>query len=408
MNRQKKILVVLLLAGWMSSALSVAAPKVSVELTPDSTFVAADVEVKSFKDFDVDTSKVNVINLGMQISIDAVMSHSNPGEVSAALANPSYFRQRADMVFSAALPQHTNVYATLSFINGDGGANMGKIFFTNLEIEHFFKNHTKIRAGRLANSVSESQFFGRIALEETSAHYYGRTVYINDAVEFDGSLRHLGGPVYFIGIKPQFKPLNLKAVYAGLHQPFKCGLQTHVIVSLNRQFEQDMQKYIPTFTGTDMYGSWEAELAYKNPAVTAFINVGSNISYRGLLPHVTGAMDFMQQFMPVVTDKSKSFNETFMGSVGLHLHPSKLSPVMKFLPMIGVEAELQGALTDKFTAVNVCAICKFSLTRRLVLTYNCVPQFIWQSFNPDKPAYVGGAVHFLRLSIVAGKVGRLF
>ena len=392
--------------GWISSTWCVMAQKARVEFA-DSTFNAADVEVKSFKGFDVDTSKVNVINLGMQVSLDGALSHSNPNEVSAALATPSYFRQRLDLVFSAALPEHTNVYATLSFINGEGGSNFGKIFFTNLEVEHFFKNHTKIRAGRLVNQVSESQFFGRIALEETSAHYYGRTVYVNDALEFDGSLRHKGGPVYFIGIKPQFKPFNLKGVYAGLHQPFKNGMQAHVILSFNRQFEQDLQPYIPTFNGIDMYGAWEAELAYKNPAVTAYINVGSYISYQGILPHVRGSMDFMQQFNPVITDKSKSFNETFMGSVGLHLRPAKMSPVMKFLPLIGVEAELQGALTDRFTAVNVCAMVRFSLTRRILLTYNCTPQFIWQSFNSEKPAYVAGAVHFVRLSVVVGKVGRL-
>ena len=403
----KRRLVCLLLLCWECAAFCAVKQKVSVAFS-DSTFNAADVELQTFKGFDVDTSKVNTINIGLQASLDAVYSHSNPSEVRNALANPSYFRQRADLMFSAALPWHTNVYVTLSFINTEGGTNVGKIFFTNLEIEHFFKNHTKIRVGRLVNSVSESQFFGRIALEETSAHYYGRTVYINDALEFDGSLRHKGGPVYFIGIKPQFKPFNLKAVYAGFHQPFKNGMQMHVIVSMNRQFEQDMVKYIPTFKGTDMYGSWEAEIAYKKPAVTAYLNVGSNFCYQGLLPHVSGSMDFMQQFNPIITDKSKSFQETFMGSVGVHIHPSKISPSCGFLPMIAVEAELLGALTNRFTALNICAICKFSLTPRLTLTYQCTPQFVWQNFDLEKPAFVGGAVHFVRLSVVVGKVGRLY
>ena len=404
----KNSIVTMLLVGCLGLPLQAVAQKVSVSMS-DSTFNAAEVEPKTFKGFDVDTSKVNQINIGMQLSQDIVASHANHSEVTDGLASSSYYRQRVDLVLSAALPEHTNVYTTLSYINPDGGSNVGKIFFTNMEVEHFFMNHTKIRAGRLANRVSESEFFGRIALEESSAHYYGRTVYINDALEFDGSLRHKGGPVFFIGLKPRFKPFGIKGFYAGLHQPFKNGLQGHVILSLNNQLEEDVQKYIPTYNeGKNTYGAYEAEVAYKKPAVTAYLNVGGYIGYQGLLPHVSGNMDFMQQFNPVVTRSGDSFRETFMGSVGLHLHPSKLSRWWKFLPMVGVEAELQGALTDRYTTLIMCGICRFSLTRRLVLTYNCTPQFIWQKFNPDKPSYVGGAVHFVRLSIVVGKVGRLY
>lgn len=403
----KGIKIVCVLAGWLGMLTQAMAQDIVLSLKADSSFNMAEVTSKTFKGFDVDTSRVNVVNIGMQLSQDMVNSYANHDEITSALANPSYYRQRVDMIFSSALPEHTNVYATLSFINPDGGSNVGKLFFTNMEVEHFFQNHTKIRVGRLANAVSESQFFGRIALEETSAHYYGRTVYINDAIEFDGSLQHKGGPVYFIGVKPLYKPLNLKGVYAGIHQPFRNGLQTHAIVSMNRQFESEMQKAIPTFTGKDVYASYEAEIAYKKPTATVFLNVGGNIGFRGLLPHTSGLMDFMQQFAPVVDRKGDSFKETFMGSVGLHLSPSKMSPGWKFLPMLGLEAELQGPLTDKFTVLNVCGICRFSLTRRVMLTYNCTPQFIWQDFNASKPSFVGGVVNFLRLSVVVGKVGRL-
>ena len=401
-------IVISILFGWMGLVLPALAQEITLSLKVDSTFNAAEIKEKTFKGFDVDTSQVNVVNIGMQLSLDVVDSKANDPGITSSLTNSSYFRQRLDMVFSSALPEHTNVYATLSFINPEGDANVGKIFFTNMEVEHYFMNHTKIRIGRLVNQVSESQFFGRIALEESSAHYYGRTVYINDAIEFDGNLRHKGGPVFFIGMKPRFKPFNLKGVYAGFHQPFKNGLQTHAIVSLNRQFESDMQKYIPTFEGKDVYGAYEAEVAYKKPTATVYLNVGGNIGYQGLLPHVSGSMDFMQQLKPVITRKGDSFKETFMGSVGLHLHPSKMSPGWKFLPLVCLEAELQGALTNRFTTLNIFGICRFSLTRRVVLTYNCTPQFIWQKFNPSKPNYMGGVVNFLRLSVVVGKVGRLY
>lgn len=123
------------------------------------------------------------------------------------------------------------------------------VTITNLEIEHFFRKNFKFRLGRLANSVSESQFFGRMALEESSAHIFGRKLFINDALEFDGSFKKRGGPSFFIGLKPEFKPFNLKSVYAGIHQAFKNGIQLHGIFSLNRQFEADMKSIFRNLKG---------------------------------------------------------------------------------------------------------------------------------------------------------------
>ena len=386
----------------------IGAQNLTLSAKADSTFDASNDDAKTFKGADVDMSKVNVINIAMQLAQDVAAANTNDEGVSSALASKTYYRQRADLVFSTALPEHTNVYSTVSFLNTKAGVKEeASVIVTNLEVEHFLSNNLKVRAGRLGNTVSESQFFGRMALEESSAHIYGRKIFINDAIEFDGSFKKKGGPVFFVGLKPEFKPLNLKAVYAGIHQPLKNGWQMHGIFSVNRQFQEDMQTYIPEFSGKDVYFSYEAEVAYKKTASTVYLNAGGNLGFVGLIPHATGPFDLIKQVRPIVTRKGDSFKETFMTSAGFRLYPARLNPKCMFR-QLGVEAEVQGALADRFTALNVCAYCKIGLTKRMILTYYCTPEFIWQDFNPNKPEFIGGVVNFLRLSVTVGKPGRMF
>ena len=88
------------------------------------------------------------------------------------------------------------------------------VVVSNFEIEHFFtKRHMKLRIGRLSNTVSESQYFGRVALGESSAHLQGNFIYVNDAFEWDGRFKN-GTGVYFVGMQPYFKPLKFKGFYA--------------------------------------------------------------------------------------------------------------------------------------------------------------------------------------------------
>ena len=376
----RKILTMLLvLIVWGQ----VQAQKISFSLKNDSTFNAADDYAQTSEGFDVNVNEVNVVNLGIQIAQDVAVANANRDEIVDALSNRSYYRQRIDLNLSSALPERTNVYSIITFLNDNSGNSSAMVTISNLEVEHFFNNNFKFRVGRLANSVSESQFFGRMALEETSAHVFGRKLFVNDALEFDGSFKKRGGPTFFIGLKPVFKPFNLKGVYAGIHQAFKSGVQLHGIFSLNRQFEADMTRYIPDFKGKDVYFAYEAEVAYKQRGGTVFLNVGGNAGYTGLMPHASGRFDFLT-------------------------YPAKMNPSLKFLPQVGVEAEVQGALTDRFTALNVCAYCKVNITRRMVLTYYCTPQFIWQDFQPDKPSFMGGVVNYLRLSVTVGKPTRMF
>lgn len=400
-------LLILFLFLWVGIC-QVKSQQIKFEIGNDSTFNAADDYAQTSEGFDVDITQKNVVNLGMQIAQDIALANSNLDEITSALANKSYYRQRVDLTVTSALPERTNVYSIITFLNDNSGSSTAIVIVSNLEIEHFFNNNFKFRVGRLANTVSESQFFGRMALEETSAHVFGRRLFINDAIEFDGSFKKKGGPTFFIGLKPQFKPFNLKALYAGIHQAFKSGMQLHGIFSVNRQFEANLNKYLPDFTGTNAYFSYEAEVAYKNSSASVFLNVGGNLGFVGLIPHVSGKFDFLNQLKPVVADKDDSFKETFTPSGGFRLFPARMAPSLKFLAQAGLEAEVQGTLTDRFTALNVCAYCKVNLTKRMVLTYYCTPQFIWQNFNTEHPSYIGGVVNYLRLSVTVGKPTRMF
>ena len=132
------------------------------------------------------------------------------------------------------------------------------------------------------------------------------------------------------------------------------------------------------------------------------------MGYTGILPHTSGKFDYIGQLLPVITDKGESFKETFTPSCGFRIFPAKMHPFWKFLPQVGVETEVQGALANRFTALNICAYCKINITRRMVLTYYCTPQFVWQKFNIEQPDYIGGVVNYLRLSVTVGKPARMF
>jgi len=380
----------------------------SIKIGGDSTFNAAEDKAKTFEGFDVDTSKLNVLNIGMMVVEDFAGAKANEDVIVKSLNKRSYYRQRADLLTAAALPGRTNMYFTVSFMQeAEGVKNAASVVVTNLEIEHYFKKNIKFRFGRLANGISESQFFGRIALEETSSHVYGRKIFINDAFEFDGAFSK-NGPKYFIGVKPVFSPLNIKGGYAGINIPFKNGFKMHYIAAVYRNFDSDSVSKKVYFDEKEAYFSWEAEFAQRWKKATVYLNMGSNAGYKGLYPHTSGAFDFLKQMKPVVTRRGDAFNETFMGSFGARIFPAKMSPKWNFLQQVGVETEFLGLLSDNFSAVNICAYMKMNITKRLVLTYYCTPEFIDQTLNANKPQKVNGVVNFVRFSLTVGNPGRMY
>jgi hypothetical protein len=49
-----------------------------------------------------------------------------------------------------------------------------------------------------------------------------------------------------------------------------------------------------------------------------------------------------------------------------------------------------------------------NITKRLVLTYYCTPEFDEQHLNPSRPAKINGVVNFFRLSLTVGNPGRMY
>lgn len=402
----RKLLSLLFLVSAVVS--SAVAQDFSVKVSGDSTFNAAEENVKAQSGIDVDTSKLNVLHIGLQVIQDIGFAAADDKDIISNLNAKSYYWERADLMTAAALPGRTNMYFSVSFMQtAEGVSNDGVMKITNLEIEHYFKKNLKIRFGRLANSVSESQFYGRMAIEETSAHVYGRKIFIHDALELDGAFSRTG-PKYFVGVKPVFSTLNFKGAYAGIVFPFQNGFKMHYIAALNRSFEADVSKYIPDFKGKEVYFSYEAEVAQRWKKTTAYLNVGGNVGYRGVLTHTSGRFDFIKQFRPTVTDRDDSFKETFTLSGGLRIFPAKMTRKMRLIQQAGLEAEIVGACSDKLTYITACAYMKMNLTKRLILTYYCTPEFIDQSFNPNKPSKVSGVVNFFRLSLMVGNPGRMY
>lgn len=389
-------------------AVSAKAQDFTIKIGGDSTFNAAEDKAKMSEGFDVDTSKLNVLNIGMQIVQDFAFANADDDGILNSLYKKSYYRQRADLMTAAALPGRTNMYFTASFMQeNEGVKNAASIIVTNLEIEHYFKKNIKFRFGRLANGFSESQFFGRIAIEETSAHVYGRKIFIHDAFEFDGAISKKG-PKYFIGVKPIFAPFKLRGGYAGINIPFKNGFKMHYVAAVYNNYEKDSVARKVYFKDNETYFAWEAEFAQRWKKATVYLNFGSNAGYRGLYPHTSGAFDFLKPVKPAVTERGDAFKETFCGSAGFRIFPARMSPKWKFLQQAGVECETVGLLSDNLTAINVCAYAKMNITKRLVLTYYCTPEFDEQHLNPSRPAKINGVVNFFRLSLTVGNPGRMY
>ena len=403
----KKIIIIIL----SLITLSVQAQEMKVSIKGDSTFNAADVEAKTIKGFDVDTSKINVINMAMQIACDVSVFNANDKAIEDAFPINGYHRQRADWILSSALPEHTNMYSAVTFLNVDGpSAAAAMVVVSNFEIEHFFtKRRMKLRIGRLSNTVSESQYFGRVALGESSAHLQGNFIYVNDAIEWDGRFKN-GTGVYFVGMQPYFKPLKFKGFYAGMHQPFKNGMQMHTILSVNNTLEKDLQSTFPYYSkGNNVYYAYEAEIAHKTRATSVFLNAGGYVNYVGLVPHSSGMFDIMKQSRAFVyyNNKEDALKETFLVSTGVRVFPFRINPRC-FVRRVGLEVEGQGLLSDRFTTVNVCAYCVISLTKRIIFSYYCTPTFLWQDINPTRKHYMSGVVNFFRVNCTVGKPGRTF
>lgn len=372
----------------------------------DKTFNAAEEQAKTFEGYDVDITRPGQINLGIQVAQDVVAMTSKSKEMLEHITKHDYYKQRMDLMLSAALPERTNVYTILSFVAT--GSNTVNLAVVNMELEHYFPgNHVKFRVGRLINKLSESQYFSRIALGESAAHVFGRSPFENDALEFDLNLKDKGLPVFFLGIKNRYDPVNIGGVYAGFHHRFKQKTQIYFVASALKQFENELKVNFPEYHGQRWHYAYEAEVAYRERAYAVFCNIGGYINYIGMMPHASGRHDFFQQFRPLINDGKRALKETFTPSVGFRLKPALLNQHLKFIPIMGVESELLGGFTERLKALNIYGYIKFNITNRLIFTYACNPQFVWNKREDEMPVFQCGTTNFFRLSLTVGKPTRM-
>lgn len=399
-NTMKKLLSAVIL---VFAVLETLAQNITVKIDNDSTFDAANFEVVASEEFD-NIAPVHTVNIAFQTLCDIVFTSTSLDDDRFS-APDNYLRERADLLFSSKLEDNTNIYALMAFLNTQDGVNSdSKLVVPNVEIEHYFKKgNCKVRVGRLLNSLTKSQYFGRIAVEQSSAHVYGRKVYINDALEFDGRIGNGSVAAYYcLGIKPRFKKLDLRGVYGGASKNFASGLRMHCLLSFNRQFEDELKNEITGYEGSNTYFAGEIEFSIKKAMFEAYANCGGYTHYVGRVPHSSNAYDYLKFLSPVVSDTHNSLKETFIHAYGMRFFPKS-----NFFSQVGLESEFLGSFSNNFSAYNFCAYMKLSLTRRLLLTYYCTPQVIKQQTVDKTTGDYSACGNFLRLSVLVGKPVRM-
>ena len=80
---------------------------------------------------------------------------------------------------------------------------------------------------------------------------------------------------------------------------------------------------------------------------------------------------------------------------------------LKFVPMAGFEAEAVGLGHKEQTTLNMYGYVKFNLTNRLILSYACNPQFVWDKRTSPEYDMLSGTTHYVRLSLTVGKPARM-
>ena len=403
------------------------------------------IENQTFKGIDADTTKINKPTLGIQIANDVSFVSYPKGEeftigdynedmysdqvddikdISATeyfakqLGWTPMYWQRADLFTSIALQNQTNFYSLISFrvlkMDSGGSADFSYTIL-NLEVEHYFNKHYKIRFGRLINKLSASQFYGRIALGASDSHVYGRTPFVCDALEFDINYKDKGLPVFMIGVKPQFNSFDFNSFYIGAHSSISKNIQTFLLFSYNKQQYEELSVYVPSVKKDRYYSAFEAEVSYNGKIFTSFINIGTLSNYLGIAPHFSGPRDILKQNEPIITSGNLSLKQTFIPSIGLSVNPCKMTSKLSFFKKIGIEAEINGLFNTELTSLNAFANAKFTILKNFNIEYglnlNKIKYAENKDFylsttpiiNNDKFNY---GVHYLRLSLIFGQPTR--
>lgn len=363
-------------------------------------------QTDSILGFNNKSGSPDVINFGCQLSQDFTTTTCNHDWVKEQLGYNSTYTQRIDFILSSQLAEKTKANVIVSYNILDSKSYT--LLPLNLEISHYFTDHLNVRFGRLISKLSESQFYGRLALGEDASHTFGRTPFVNDAFEILYKVG-INKPVFFIGAKTCYDNPSFEGIYCGIHNITAKGLQSYLLLSTIKEHVSTIVKSIKNYAGSNRwYFSYEGEIAYKKPEQCYFLGIGGYVDYIGAIPHAQRKRDLMASSLPTITESNKALKETFIPMCGFRLRPDKINPKFNFLAMAGFEAEMQGMLTNKYTSLNMFGYLKFKITNRLILTYACNPQFTWFSKGESSSfKFLGGTAHYLRISLTIGRPNRM-
>lgn len=262
---------------------------------------------------------------------------------------------RIDFFANAELTDKTklNYLMALRVLGDDSGMQEDfNYVILNAEIEHLYRELFRIRIGRLNEKYSESRFFGRTALGHKDAHIFGRTPFVNDALEINLDSAKSGFPLDLAtGVKVYKAPLDFSTAF--LISQYKKPIGNHTfktffIYSYNKQLEEDLSSIFPYMEHDRYYHGYEGEISFSFAnAVTPYVNVGWLSNYMGYMQHTSGMRDILKKNEPLITDPDESVTQTTTTCVGLNVKPSNLSDNLKFFRELVAEFEYMGNAGDE-------------------------------------------------------------
>jgi len=264
---------------------------------------------------------------------------------------------RTDLYLQASLTPKATLYYLMAIrvLNQDSGIQDDfNYLILQCEIEQKIGDMYKLRMGRLIEKYSKSRFFGRIAQGGSDSHVFGRTPFVNDAVEItvnsDKAKFPLGAA---IGMKYKYKPIDYSALYVTPHFEFPFGKNSfggYYTYSLIKQQYEDLKPLFPSFDDDDhdrFYHAMEAELAFNfGDIVTPYANMGFLMDYVGVAPHFSGPRDILRGNEPIIDDSTESISETMTTAFGISLAPSSITGKLDFFKEALAEFEFAGMGND--------------------------------------------------------------
>ncbi|MCK4797181.1 MAG: hypothetical protein KAT05_07350 [Spirochaetes bacterium] len=268
---------------------------------------------------------------------------------------------RIDLSFRATLSPYTNLYYLMAFrvLNQDSGnQNDFNYVLLNAEVEHLYKDMVRFRIGRLMEKYSESRFFGRIALGYKDVHVFGRTPFINDAIEVNLDSKNTGLPLDFsTGVKLNYKPIEFSSYFFITQYKKKISdnsLKAFFIYSYNRQHIEDVAPILPSLEGDRYYHGLEGEVSFNigKGKITPFVNTGFLHNYIGYMIHCAGPRDILKMNEPRIIDADDSISQTMTHSLGINIRPFKFSENLSFFKQFVIEYEYIPAAGDNETIMK--------------------------------------------------------